>query len=617
MPYPLFIRAWLEEPYQYHPLNGESEIRLLSLLPGKWNSIIECLLHHASLDENPRYEALSYVWGGTAKSRNILLDGQVFGVTKNLEVALKHLRHEQKRRLLWVDAIAIDQSNIQERSQQVKIMWRIYKSAKRVLAWLGEEADNSNAAMDLIEEMATACQNDKRETAAGIGLSPQDLIDWGFNADEKDWQPFWRLFERTYWKRVWIIQEQFFSGDNGEDRKDRCRIGCGNRWIRRESVTIVKSYIGIMSANPEAFQSDYNAYEGSLLGLREPLRSAMLYGVSPSTSMFDVLRLARRNRAPKANADCFPTLMQVTREFEATDPRDRVYALLGMNERWKSNFPVDYSKTVDQILKDVVQFAISEDRNLRILEGNRKLLAQNSPTWLPAHQRFFFAGRPWVDEGLYRSSGNLSSETPRFNDDGSVIITRGIIVGTISNALGPFRSTVTMRPVERHEYWQNIFRSIKLYRNGISIDRHETFWRTLLLDQINKVFPGKVISPAPKEFGSMAEILFADTPFSADHSEEPPPSEHMRSFVSNLGSSTIHRCFFDTDTGYMGIGPFHTKPGDLVAVFIGGSFCFVLRPKGQCYELIGDAYVHGAMNGELVNLDEQGNIINVQDFNLC
>lgn len=92
----------------YQPLQ-HNEIRLITLAPGKWRDPIECSLQIVSLDDNPTYEALSYVWGDASLRKWICLKDANFDVSKSLEVALRHLRHEDSERVMWIDAICINQ----------------------------------------------------------------------------------------------------------------------------------------------------------------------------------------------------------------------------------------------------------------------------------------------------------------------------------------------------------------------------------------------------------------------------------------------------------------------------------------------------------------------------
>lgn len=79
------------------------------------------------------HEALSYAWGDHTITKPIRLHGKVFQVMANLESALRHLRHREERRVLWIDAISINQNDIEERNKQLLIMSSIYKSADLVL----------------------------------------------------------------------------------------------------------------------------------------------------------------------------------------------------------------------------------------------------------------------------------------------------------------------------------------------------------------------------------------------------------------------------------------------------------------------------------------------------
>lgn len=126
------------EIFKYEPLDlSIDSIRLLVLLPGKLGDEIECELVHRTFASKPKYEALSYTWGDPSNQKSICLNGSKFKVRVNLSNALTHIRSEHERRFLWVDAICIDQSNLEERNCQVTLMAFIYTRAQVVLVWLG------------------------------------------------------------------------------------------------------------------------------------------------------------------------------------------------------------------------------------------------------------------------------------------------------------------------------------------------------------------------------------------------------------------------------------------------------------------------------------------------
>ncbi|KAK3390769.1 heterokaryon incompatibility protein-domain-containing protein [Podospora didyma] len=86
----------------------------------------------------PAYEALSYVWGSQENPKPIRLNGHVYHVTENLHAALTRIRLPAEDHFLWSDALAINQLDLAERSDQVKAMPSIYSSAEKTLVWLGE-----------------------------------------------------------------------------------------------------------------------------------------------------------------------------------------------------------------------------------------------------------------------------------------------------------------------------------------------------------------------------------------------------------------------------------------------------------------------------------------------
>jgi hypothetical protein len=133
------------------------ELRALILEPGERDHPVECQLAHGRLSAAPRsaegryagirsglrpddlfkYEALSYVWGDPSAQEEIICHGRKRKVTRNLYEALESLRYTDRRRLLWVDAVCIDQHNDKEKSGQVRMMGQIYARSSRVLVWLG------------------------------------------------------------------------------------------------------------------------------------------------------------------------------------------------------------------------------------------------------------------------------------------------------------------------------------------------------------------------------------------------------------------------------------------------------------------------------------------------
>ncbi len=141
-------------PYKYTPLNKKAlEIRLMTLHPGVFRSGVRVSIRNDVLSEcqTPAYEALSYAWGSNQKTVNIRVEGtegcRTLAVTSNLAEALQYLRYKNRSRILWIDAICVDQQNVQERGHQVSRMAGIFRGASPVVIWLGPNSASSTVAM--------------------------------------------------------------------------------------------------------------------------------------------------------------------------------------------------------------------------------------------------------------------------------------------------------------------------------------------------------------------------------------------------------------------------------------------------------------------------------------
>jgi hypothetical protein len=128
--------------------------------------------------------------------RVISIDGQTCSVRENLWLALYHLRLNDTSRVLWIDALCIDQSDIRERNHQVAQMDKVFKHAKRVLVWLGPDTARDRKALELIR-----LSNDFQLNLRSAGGHSQ----FHNSPEAPAWQAVIRLCQRLYWTRLWII----------------------------------------------------------------------------------------------------------------------------------------------------------------------------------------------------------------------------------------------------------------------------------------------------------------------------------------------------------------------------------------------------------------------------
>jgi len=190
-------------PYCYRELLPDS-IRLLRLFPSEaQDAPIQCELFHYSLKDVGKrthpYDALSYVWGDSAKPQSIFVragghgstSGHNLPVTTNLHQALSRLRHQFIERIIWIDAVCINQEDNREKERQIQFMAKVYALANCVIVWLGEEADDSDRALQAIR------------LARGRKLVNSV-------ADETTQEAVLALLQRPWFRRIWVREYMFF-----------------------------------------------------------------------------------------------------------------------------------------------------------------------------------------------------------------------------------------------------------------------------------------------------------------------------------------------------------------------------------------------------------------------
>lgn len=202
----------------YQPLNPQrQEIRLLRILPStELKAPVHCSIFTASLrdDPPPIYQALSYVWGDPKLTDEITIQGTEGPTTVglSLSLAIRYIRHDRNDVVLWADALCINQNDIHERGQQVRMMGLVYHNAKEVVAWLGEEEDDTRLAMELVQSWATF--QDIPNPFEEIGGQPfgaamlepvRKIVPLAL--DSRANLALHALADRPYWTRAWVYQE--------------------------------------------------------------------------------------------------------------------------------------------------------------------------------------------------------------------------------------------------------------------------------------------------------------------------------------------------------------------------------------------------------------------------
>lgn len=324
-------------PYKHVPLHDASnEIRIVLLAPGRSHEVaIHCRIKTSTLplDESSDYEALSYTWGDTSDKQPIDLDGKEFYVTKNLDGALRYLRDKRTERVLWVDAICIDQADNDEKSRQVQMMHRIYAHARKVLVWLGESDAAVQDGLRFFEKKRSKLS--KRELKR-IPVEIQKSLA--------------ALYQRAWWSRVWVVQEVFFA-------KEYPTIGCGHFWFSFEHALDVLY---------ELLSSSYDIHSDFV-------------AVPDTEATLAKLFLLRKNDSNKDGVR-FYSLLHATASYDATDPRDHVLALLNMVKGEGNAFKPDYAMTTSAVYQQAVVSILETEAKEGKAEFLFHVVNSDSPT---------------------------------------------------------------------------------------------------------------------------------------------------------------------------------------------------------------------------------------------
>jgi hypothetical protein len=308
-----------------------------------------------------KYNALSYAWGDPNLKKTILCDGQKLQIGGSLYSALWQLREEGLFHLpLWVDAVCINQQNIHEKNEQLRIMKEVYRSADLVIGWIGLEEEHDEVGFTLIKKIhkSLGCDNRNKSTM----LDPEQLAQ-NDNHDQLElpdsmdpqWEAVRSILKRPYFFRVWIIQEVIVA--------QRCIIKSGKLSIDREEL------FGFEDLS-ERFERIRDAMLGTMLEANEQdspnLSLEAVKNAIKTDPVPSIFELKRSFYSPirtlweiymgyiesGGRGVAISSLLGATSGFEATVRKDKIFALVGLSSDVLPNF-IDYTKTLKQLHIDI------------------------------------------------------------------------------------------------------------------------------------------------------------------------------------------------------------------------------------------------------------------------
>lgn len=328
---------------EYQPLHPPSQqIRLLTLLPVSDTSehSVSAILHTVSLDDQPAFEALSYTWGYKTDTREININGYAAHITKNLEAALRRLRGP-KPRVLWVDALCINQKDNDEKNHQVPLMSQIYTNCQQVIIWLGEGNKYIEALFQWLNSMPYEELTNNKTSSTTTQFRQQ--------SNEIAYLGFTELFNLPYWLRMWTYQEMTLPinsplcvyGNHSSplsilqkrDLGDCLRTRCDELLLDSERSVLDRHRRQV----PEERLNDHNNHIKSVF-------KAIFAGASKERNYVWSHLLATAGRA-------------------SSDPRDRIYALHGLCKDLRDTFPAEYSqyRSPERVLLEATVFLVMHE----------------------------------------------------------------------------------------------------------------------------------------------------------------------------------------------------------------------------------------------------------------
>lgn len=597
----------------YKPLQP-NEIRLIDLQPGRGSEPLRCRLRSVELTGNSPYESLSYCWGWNKAEVEIGCDDGVVPVTKNLFSALRHLRNEHAPRRLWIDAICINQADIEERGHQVSLMRGIFKLSERTIVWLGEESEDSAVAIQLIHELARASQ--QHGTSSWLSHESRKVL---FSYDPA-WRALTRLLQRPWFHRTWIVQEASVARD--------VSIVCGHALISWDEFVRAVQYavdLGVFIGNGGS--RTYQALR-----------------------LFETRSTFQQNRLPSLH-----DILLSNRSFLATDARDKVYGLLSLaNTESVQSMGVqpDYHVSTEQLYKKIAH-ALLERSDLSAFSASgveKKPPDIRLPSWvsdwrasdpsspLTSPQLLDFGDRCTHSNTsiphFHAAGTTISSPTFRSNENllglEGILIDEVEVVGTLSHTRyldhvsHMFELWIQCRDVlEQLRNWEQVARARSKDSYITGEKQLDAYWKTLCAGRVPENLPSARHDPRFKYYMMICPLrsFVRVTTRCFPRSEEDTwynrffyslfrtawrvfgltPAKVQRIGFPPESQLSTYRRMIRTKEGYIALAPRCTKPGDWIGVFKGGKLPLVVRQDGDYFELIGESYVHGMMKGEAWN----------------
>lgn len=603
----------------YQALSASApEIRVITLRQGSADEELRCTLKTVSLDDQPSFHALSYAWGTDTEKCRININGHVVPVSSSLATVLRHFHSHHYDFLqlhsvpLWVDAICINQADLDERARQVRIMGRIYRQASRVLLWIGEGDEFSDHAIDRMNDTTFRASCEELETTSREPTMNEVRVKMII---------LHNLEQRQYWTRVWILQEVLLATEDPI-------IVCGTKRLLWSWYTQCKG------ALPKD-QSSYPSLAFNWAALVDQVPYHHDLAPSDHSSAGSLAHETMRTMYQQSGVLPFGVALAATIHLDATDPRDRIYGILGLlSHRDMLMVDVDYKKTPEQVSRDTMIALWSSGMHPLVSLVMPSLLSASweaddnskAPSWSPnvlKERKKDSDDMPGLDDHrLWHTETRVQVHV-----DGSILTIKAIRFDSIEDTVqmdfdhwnemvrsweGPGEGK--LEPLQNIEAMAqrglNIpipassrLATLSALRNKLPIWSALTYWG----DEDNDGWlPG-----IERDKQKLWEILLGREEIPEHWKMAGPPElqEHSLAVEAAIllpirravSKKVDDRKVFISQSGFLGVGTKSVEVGDIITVIMGMAVMFVLRPFQDGYRIVGFANVSGLMDWDVWN----------------
>ena len=621
------------EPYNGAQLPSASNyIRLLHVSPSGQADVeahhqapIVCDFIVEEITSPTPYKALSYTWGDVSRPWPCwaTIGGSEVPITRSLDTAIRYVRHQTEMTTIWIDQLCINQADNAEKNDQVLLMTKIYGKAEEVLAWLGPEADGSDAVMDAFHLIGSGAR--ELDLPSYLTRERLPILMAIFRADEADpadetakkihelqdkacklcapiLLSIGHWCKRTYFDRIWVVQE-FALG------KETTFV-CGKKRVSRLDVMLSMQVLKSSVRRFENFTEMYKDF-GPLLDEPTPAffgawrrRQKFELGIGKGDELFNLLRS-----------------LHTENKMLSSDARDRVYGLLGLAvDVDKLGIRPDYTNSTFQSVVTEAANAIVRTGRLELLSYSQYPKNDNDlpswvPDWRPTLRPSYYTIRENAEPHLYSASGTteptiLSTTDPR------ILGLEGYLVDTIE-LIG---STWWDEGWDHSRYLAFLSQVILLTKLSAAkpdtvydtpVQLAEAAWRVPIADLFEEEAGTQRVTPeAVTSYEACLELcemfegwkLVKSDAWEVFEEKLGERRETANRYRASMATVNAMRPFL-TPRGYLGLGATLSRVGDLIVIFKGSRIPYVIRPLGEDrqFQFIGEAFCHGVMDGEIVD----------------